>query len=245
MSRFDFDEVFGDDYLHFYDVLLTDERTDQEAELVMRLLHLDKGDRVLDIPCGHGRIARRLARAGCRVVGVDNNPRFLEVAMGHPEPVKYVQADMREFSANAEFDAVVNWFTSFGYFDDATDRAILAGWRRALKAGGKLIIDHQNPQRLLAVLAAAGGEATILTERGDDLMIDRTTFDVATARSNTERITVRDGQVKRYHFSVRTFALTELREWLLAAGFSSVTTYGNDGEPFTLTSRRMVVVAQA
>ena len=95
------------------------------------------------------------------------------------------------------------------------------------------------------MLAAAGGEATILTERGDDLMIDRTTFDVATARSNTERITVRDGQLKRYHFSVRTFALTELHEWLLAAGFTSVSAYGNDGEPFTLTSRRMVVVAQA
>src|SRR5439155_9123834 len=170
---------------------------------------LGKGGSVPGLPLRHRRDPPGPARAGCRVVGVDNNPRFLEVAMGHPEPVKYVQADMQEFSANAEFDAVVNWFTSFGYFDDATDRAILAGWRRALKAGGKLIIDHQNPQRLLAVLAAAGGEATILTERGDDLMIDRTTFDVATARSNTERITVRDGQLKRYHFSVRTFALTD------------------------------------
>ena len=160
----------------------------------VRRANLALGESVVVIGLGLlGQLTAQLTlAAGCRVVGVDNNPRFLEVAMGHPEPVKYVQADMREFSANAEFDAVVNWFTSFGYFDDATDRAILAGWRRALKAGGKLIIDHQNPQRLLAVLAAAGGEATILTERGDDLMIDRTTFDVATARSNTERITVRE-----------------------------------------------------
>ena len=51
--------------------------------------------------------------------------------------------------------------------------------------------------------------------------------------------------MKRYQFSVRTFAFTELRDWLLAAGFTSVSPYGNDGEPFTLTSRRMVVVAQA
>ena len=243
MASFDFDHVFGDDYLHFYEALLPDERSQQETDLIVRLIGLVHGARVLDIPCGHGRIAQRLAAVGCEVVGVDNNPSFLEVAKRAGGATDYILADMRQFAPNAEFDAVVNWFTSFGYFDDATDKAILAIWRRVLKPGGKLIIDHQNRQRLIALIAAAGGHAVVLTQRGDDLLIDRTNFDVTTGRTNTERISVRDGRVRRYPFSVRTFAFTELRDWLLEAGFAEVVGYGAEGEPFTLSSRRMVIVA--
>jgi SAM-dependent methyltransferase len=243
MNGFDFEQVFGDDYLHFYETVLTDERSQHETDLIVRLLGLGRGARVLDIPCGYGRIAKRLAESGCDIVGVDSNPRFLEIAKLHSGPVDYRLSDMRQFAADAEFDAIVNWFTSFGYFDDATDRSILATWRRALKPGGKLIIDHQNRQRLLGVIAATGGHAVALTQRGDDLLIDRATFDVATGRTNTERISVRNGRVRRYPFTVRTFSFTELRDWLLQAGFAEVLGYGTEGEPFALTSRRMVVVA--
>jgi hypothetical protein len=107
------------------------------------------------------------------------------------------------------------------------------------------VIDHQNRQRLLAVMAAVGGQALVLKELADDLLIDRTTFDVETGRTNTERISVRDGCVRRYWFSVRTFAFTELRDWLLDAGFVDVDGYGAEGEPLALGSRRMITVATA
>jgi SAM-dependent methyltransferase len=245
MIRYDFDQVFGDDYLHFSGDMLTDERSDMDVELIVRLLGLQSGMRVLDVACGHGRIANRLAQLGCEVVGIDNNARFLDVARQAGRPVDYRLADMREIPPDGPFDAVVNWFTSYGYFDDATSRAMLASWRRALKPGGRLVIDHQNRQRLLGVMAASGWPPVTLRERGDDLLIDRTTFDVASARTNTERIIVRDGSVRRYWFSVRTFAFTELRDWLLDAGFGEVAGYGAEGEPLALGSRRMVVVARA
>lgn len=84
-----------------------------------------------------------------------------------------------------------------------------------------------------------------MRERGDDLLIDRTTFDVTRGRTSTERISVRDGRERRYWFSVRTFAFTELRDWLLDAGFAKVAGYGLEGEPLALASRRMIVVASA
>lgn len=245
MARFDFDQVFGDDYLHFSEDMLTDERSNIEVELIVRLLELQPGMRVLDVPCGHGRIANRLAQLHFEVIGVDSNASFLGVARRAGLPVDYRLADMRELTPDGPFDAVINWFTSFGYFDDATSRAMLASWRRALKPGGKLVIDHQNRQRLLGLIAYTGGQALAMRERGDDLLIDRTTFDVASGRTNTERISVRDGRVRRYWFSVRTFAFTELRDWLLDAGFAEVAGYGLEGEPLALASRRMIVVATA
>lgn len=244
MPAFDFEEVFGDDYLHFYAGLLTDERSDTDVEVVARLLELRSGMRVLDIPCGHGRIANRLAAFGCHVVGVDSSPAFLDVARRAGTGAAFQQADMREFEPESGgFDAVVNWFTSFGYFDEATDREILGRWRRALRPRGKLLVEGQNPTRLLTAVQALGGAVDHVTERGDDLLIDRTRYDVASGRTETERISVRGGRVRRYRFSVRLFSFAELREWLLAAGFGEAVGYGHEGEPFSLSSRRMIVVA--
>ena len=48
------------------------------------------------------------------------------IPAGTPEHVDLVRrADVREFAPEAEFDRIVSWFTSFGYFDEATDRALL------------------------------------------------------------------------------------------------------------------------
>ena len=56
-------EIFGDDYLGFYEEML-EERSDSEVELILRLLDLADGAEVLDAPCGHGRIATGWRRAG-------------------------------------------------------------------------------------------------------------------------------------------------------------------------------------
>src|SRR5258705_12385039 len=77
--EFDFDEVFApEDYLYFYHLRLSAERTEGEVELIWRLLGLESGMAVLDLACGHGRIANRLAERGCQGVGLDASPGFLD-----------------------------------------------------------------------------------------------------------------------------------------------------------------------
>src|SRR5439155_9666998 len=123
-------EVFGEDYLYFYELMLTDELSDRQAELVLRLLGLDAGTEVLDLACGHGRIANRLAAHGTRVTGLDADPLFLararEGAAARAVEVEYVEGDMRALPwGGASFDAVLLWFTAFGYFDDDGNRTVL------------------------------------------------------------------------------------------------------------------------
>ena len=93
------------------------ERSDADAEVVARLLSVRPGMRVLDVACGEGRIAGRLARHGCEVVGVDTNERLLGPAREHHPQVTFERGDIRELHYDSEFDAVVNWYTSFGYFE--------------------------------------------------------------------------------------------------------------------------------
>jgi 2-polyprenyl-3-methyl-5-hydroxy-6-metoxy-1,4-benzoquinol methylase len=116
--------AFDDDYLHFYTDVLGAGRSDADAGLVARLLSLEPGMRVLDVPCGEGRIAGRLARLGCEVVGVDYTERWVELARKHYPEATFELGDMRSLPYAEEFDAVVNWFTSFGYFDPETNDRI-------------------------------------------------------------------------------------------------------------------------
>jgi SAM-dependent methyltransferase len=245
VSDFDFESVFGDDYLHFYETVLTDEVSDRQVATIAGFVTVQPGVRVLDCPCGFGRISNRLAGLGADVVAIDSGERFLEVARKAGSPVDYRLADMRELDFDAEFDVIVNVFTSFGYYDERTDRAVLAGFRRALKPGGRLVIDLLNSQRIFGYIAAGGGVSLSMLQRDDDLLIDRNGYDAAEGRLVTERISVRDGKVRRYHFSVRAFSPFEISSWLRDAGFTSVDVFDQDGQPFTLAARRMWAVATA
>src|SRR5829696_7674972 len=150
---FDAEEVFDEDYLYFYEPVLTAERSDAETELTWRLLDLQPGMRVLDLACGHGRIANRLAARGCQVTGLDATPMFLELARRDAAErglaVEYVEGDMRQLPWTGHFDRVVNWFTAFGYFDDAGNRQVLGEIARALELGGRVVLDLMNRDWLM------------------------------------------------------------------------------------------------
>ena len=111
---------------------------------LLELLELPSGARVLDCPCGQGRHAHLLAEAGFDVDGLDYSKPLLEVARtrGTGKTLRYTQGDMRRLPARwtARFDAVVNLFTSFGFFDaPSDDLLVLEQFARVLKPGGVLI----------------------------------------------------------------------------------------------------------
>ncbi len=242
--EFDFDEVFGDDYLYFYGPAL-EESSDADAALIWRLLDVGAAGEILDLACGHGRIANRLAGLGATVTGLDATPVFLERAAADAAArgvtVDYVQGDMRSLPwGDATFECVICWFTSFGYFDDHDNRRVLAEVRRVLRPGGRLLLENNN-------LAGVLGRwlPSVVFERDGDLAIDRAQFDPTTGRARTERTVIRDGQVRTFVFSVRMFIAVELRAWLLEAGFSDVAFFDERGEPLTSGARRMVTIATA
>ncbi len=239
--RFDTDAIFDDDYLYFFAEAL-EERADAETDLIWRLLALEPGMDVLDLACGHGRIANRLAERGARVTGLDRTPLFLEVARrdaaARGVEVDYVEGDMRELAWEGAFDRVVSWFTSFGYFDDEANREVLGDVHEALKPGGAVLIEGNNLAELLPRWLPA-----VVIEKGDDLVVDHGVFEPVTGRADTERTVVRDGRTRRFSMSVRMFVAAELGDWLREAGFDQVRFTDGAGEPLTAQGRRMIAVA--
>jgi ubiquinone/menaquinone biosynthesis C-methylase UbiE len=239
---FEFSEVFNEEYLYFYGPQL-EAVSDAQAETIWRLLNLAPGMEVLDLACGHGRIANRLAQRGAHVTGLDATPLFLEharrVAAERGVEVDYVSGDMRSLPwPEHRFERVISWFTSFGYFDDADNQKVLSEAHRVLRPGGWLLIENNNLTELLPRWLPA-----VVVERDGDFMIDRSTFEPSTGRAVTERTCVRDGQVRRFTYSVRMFIAVELKGWLLAAGFDSVDQVDHEGAALAAGSGRMVSVA--
>ncbi len=236
-------ELFDEDYLHFYSPMLTDEVSDAQAARIWNLLGVAEGACVLDLACGHGRIANRLAQRGAVVTGLDATALFLDAAkrdaLNRQVTVEYVEGDMRAIPWVDRFDAVVSWFTAFGYFDDDQNRDMLTGIRRALRPGGRFLVELNHKDGMLPVWLPSS-----IQRIGGDVLIDERVFDSLTGRVNTNRMIVRNGEVRHLSFFVRMFSFTELRDWLLQAGFRTVTGFAGDGTALTATSRRMILVAE-
>lgn len=246
--------VFGQDYLDFYAPELHDGVNDEESELVARLTQLAPGERVLDLPCGHGRIAERLAEWGADVVGVDRCEDFLShartAAGRRGVAVDYRQGDWRTLAFDGEFDVVVCWFTSFGYGDGDGDsdeqlQAQLQHMHRALKPGGRILIETLNVHEPGLTDHESATTKELEDDRGRHFLIDRSRFDPGTGRLHVRRSVARSGEATRdSSYSLRLFSAPELRGWLRAAGFEDVQAYGAEGEVLRTDSGRLVAVAR-
>ena len=207
------------------------------------MLELRPGLQVLDLACGHGRIANRLAAQGCHVVGLDASALFLDTAGRAAQQrgihVEYVHGDMRRLPWREQFDAVINWFTSFGYFTPPENQQVLREVHRVLRSGGAFLLELQNRDRVLREF-----QPVTLTERDSHFMVDRATYNAMTGYVETERIMIRGGTVRRMHFAVRLFTYPELRDWLVQAGFVDIRGFDERGEPYTVPARRMLVTAR-
>jgi SAM-dependent methyltransferase len=122
-----------------------------------------RGQAVLEIGCGTGRIALRLAQAGVQVVGLDKSPEMLAVAQaksGDLLTLRWVQADMRDFDLQAHFGLIILPGHVFQHMltPDA-QVAALTCIRRHLAAGGVLVVhlDHQELDWLGALTQTLGG----------------------------------------------------------------------------------------
>lgn len=246
MSEADLEAVFDADYAYFMRADHTADFNRREAGIAMRAAGLQPGMRVLDAGCGYGRIALEMARYGMSVHGVDRSRHLIELARTdaacHHLPAGFEVTDLRHLTAHGAYDAALMWFTTFGYTTDPDSHLILRLLHRALRPGGRLLIDALNP--LPQREQAAAGPVLCLRRVGADFMLDEITVDDATGRLASRRTVVRDRTLRTCHWSMRLLDPHEWERWLHGAGFTDVRFLGDAGEPFTLADRRLLVTAR-
>lgn len=135
---------FDDQYLLEYEPIFTLTNDRREVTRMMEVLGLPSGASILDVPCGQGRHAHLLAEAGYAVTGLDYSETLLAHARkrGTSKKLRYQQGDMRALpdAWTGKFDAVLNLFTSFGFFAQPKDDAkVIREFARVLQPGGMLL----------------------------------------------------------------------------------------------------------
>jgi len=244
---FDMEATFGDDYPYFYEESIDDAHSDADTAEILGLLQLPSGSHILDVPCGHGRLSRRLAAAGMAVTGVDLTPAYVEDARADPHlrpgSVTYLEGDIRALPVDGPFDAVVCWLNSFGYYDDDDCHKVLEEFHRVLRPGGKVAIDQMHHDGGVRHFTPAPD--AVVVQRDDDAMFEVSTFDPITGRMLVERTAYRDGTLRRASYFIRLPTPPEWVVWLQAAGFHDVQFRAGGGGPLELDSWELVVTARA
>lgn len=113
-----------------------------EADFVWQLLETTDGvqNAALDAGCGTGRVAAELARRGCSVVGVDNDPDLLEYARRKPEPVRWHEGNLAAFELVDRFDVAVMAGNILVFARPEQRADVVANLARHLAEGGALVI---------------------------------------------------------------------------------------------------------
>lgn len=233
---------FGDEYLALYPH--RDQEEAREAvELLLETTGYGAGTPVLDLACGAGRHVGELTRVGLDATGLDLSAVLLRRARELEPAAHLVRGDMRCLPfRSGSFRAVTNFFTSFGYFQDAEDdRTVLSEARRVLTQGGCFLLDFLNAQRVRSELTERDvrsvDEARVIQERRliDDRIVEK-------------RITIEetaDGP-RTFVERVRLYGPEELRSMLREAHLTPKRIFGNyKGAPYGPGASRFIVMGKA
>jgi SAM-dependent methyltransferase len=219
---------------------------DDDAAAIAALLDLPEGASVLDAPCGGGRIAVRLAERGLLVTGIDiSEPEIADarrVADERGVDTRFEVRDVRD-APTREFDGLVCWGNSFGYLthDGTVDQVRAA--RRALRSGGRLVLETATVAESAFPLAD-GLDYTA----GEVRMEGSSRYDARRSRILTELRLSAPGREPEVATSVHhVHTAGEIVRLLEGAGFEVEDLLGDPVQrtPFGPGSPRLVVLARA
>lgn len=222
------------------------EAASDEVEAIVHLLEIEPPAEILDLCCGVGRHSLEFARRGYRVTGVDRTASYLQFAREKADDeglqLDLLEEDMRSFVRPGSFDAAINVYTSFGYFEDPEeDRKVVENLFCSLKPSGHLVMEMMGKEILARVFLPRDWQE--LPDGSLFLQERHVTRDWTWMENRW--ILVRDGKRIEHTISHRIYDAEGLRALLLGAGFESVSIYGSlAGARYDTSAQRLVAVAR-
>lgn len=126
------------------------------GRLIEQIIPVDEFPEILDLGCGRGRHSLYFAQQGYTVTGIDLSEEAIDTARRKTEKLKldnisFQIRDMRHPLNGKKFDAIINLFTTFGYYDNDTENMkVLDAQNAMVRKGGKIIIDFMNARKVRA-----------------------------------------------------------------------------------------------
>ncbi|HVH38659.1 MAG TPA: class I SAM-dependent methyltransferase [Gemmatimonadaceae bacterium] len=239
-------EYFDSGYMLEYEPLFNLVEDRRQVARLVELLELPSGARILDMPCGQGRHAHLLAEAGFDVDGLDLSAHLLAIAKkrGTGKTLRYRRGDMRKLPAawTGRFDAVLNLFTSFGFFADARDDArVIAECARVLKPGGVMVWQGGSRDGVMSKFLTRDWWTTA----DGTIIAQERSFDPLSGFLTIESTWRGKGGIEHREHRIRLYTASRLAELMLEAGLVVEQSWDSFSDrPLTRRSGEMLLVAR-
>jgi 2-polyprenyl-3-methyl-5-hydroxy-6-metoxy-1,4-benzoquinol methylase len=209
-----------------------------------------RGEDVLELACGTGRVTLPVAQAGARTTGLDNSVAMLDIAERKADAaavdVTWVQGDMASFQLDQRFGLVIIPCRSFlMLLSTEQQKSCMQRVHEHLSDGGLLALNIFNPS--LPYMVERQREGPDHWRLGDDGSLARREYHTAEQMLIETRRECVNGAVEQAALTlrVRWIYRYEMQYLLEASGFAVEALYGwFDGRPFDDASTEMVWVAR-
>jgi SAM-dependent methyltransferase len=236
-----FKSYFDDSYEDYILGEIPQDLTEQQVRLIEDILDLKAGSKILDLFCGVGRHSIALAERGYNVTAIDYSLPYIEKLKNRAVElnlsINALSLDAREINFREEFDSIILMFVSFGYFCDCENEELLKKLSKALKSGGKVLIDLENRDYILKHFIKEKWR-----EKDYGLLLERHKFDPLSSRQKTKRVIIlNSGEKKETFRDIRLYSAHELISIANNANLKVDKLYGDyDKTPFHLNAPRLL-----
>lgn len=225
----------------------TGEESQLTCDFLTKILNLSPGDHLFDQCCGTGRLAIEFAKRGYQITGIDLATSYIkEAQMMNQSGTEFSVADAFLYQTPEPCDAVINWWTSFGYSDDdAQNLKMLERALASLKPGGCFAMDYMNVPNLyrkflpLVTTTQEGKEGITTLHRESQIDFHQGQL------HKTWNYELPNGKTVKHETSTKLYTPDQLVLFFKKVGFQDIQLHGNiDGSALSLESPRCIITGR-
>lgn len=201
---------------------------------------------ILELGCGSGKLSLALARLNHRVTGLEYIETLVKDANRASKEAglntEFVKGDMRSLPYDEKFHCVISFSHSLGYFYDHENFKVVAEAYKALKPGGRFLLDLASWDSIVHEFERL---RKWWMKKKNTFIMFRRDLDPLTGRVDSHiHLAGEKIYPSEYSSSVRYYTFPEMERMLQDAGFRILEVYGSyEKTPFTLTSPRMIIIS--
>lgn len=238
-----YEDWFDSKYYHILYQNRSHEEAESFIETLFNYLNISKSSLVVDMACGKGRHAKKIAKLGYNTMGLDLSKESILDAKNHE--LSHLQFHVHNMLTSpklqfTEADVVLNLFTSFGYFKTLENHTkVINNFGSCIKTKGLFIFDFMNAQKVINELN---------TEEVKEL--DGVVFKITRRVENDVILkTIRfNDNGRSYEYTEEVFGLTleHFKTMFESNGFSIKNTFGDYqlNQYHVDESSRLIIIAQ-
>ncbi|WP_373548461.1 cyclopropane-fatty-acyl-phospholipid synthase family protein [Haliscomenobacter sp.] len=224
------------------------EVTKQEVDFLLSELNVQKGQHILDVPCGFGRHAIEFSNQGLNVTAIDISETFMSGLNSKIQSeqlnITAITGDILVTEIKGKFSGAVCLGNSFGYFNMDKMKVFVGKVASALEPGAKFIINSGMIAESILPNLLKYAENRIYNV-GDISMEVTNIYHVEDSYMVSNLLLTKAGKAEQHAFKHYVFTLAEVKRLLKLFGLSIISTYGSvQKEAYKLGDPQVYIVAK-